>query len=334
MNPLPQTDLSSSQKIAVVIPCYRVTKHILDVLSRMGNNVDRIYVVDDCCPDNSGQLVEEKCSDVRVSVIYHPENKGVGGATITGYRAALQDDMDIVVKVDGDGQMDPKYISILVKPIIKGQADYTKGNRFFSYEHVGDMPLMRLLGNGVLSFFSKVSSGYWNIVDPNNGYTAIHKTALRLLPLDKISNDYFFESDMLFRLNSMRAVVVDIPMKSIYEDEESNLRSHRVIFPFLAGHCKNFFKRIAYNYFIRDISFATLELIFGTIFLAFGSIYGGLNWIQHISTDTYAPGGVVMLAAITVIIGLQLMLSAINYDIQNVPKMPLQLLQDDTWRLD
>jgi len=316
-------------KIAVVIPCYKVSRHILEVLAGIGDAVSHIYVIDDQCPENSGKLVEDRSIDRRIKVLYNAANLGVGGATITGYRAALQDNADIVIKLDGDGQMNPALITALVKPIIKGQADYTKGNRFFSYEHVGDMPVTRLLGNGILSFFCKVSSGYWNIVDPNNGFTAIHRSALQLLPLDKISNDYFFESDMLFRLNSMRAVVIDVPMKAIYGDEVSNLRTHRIMLPFLTGHCKNFFKRIAYNYFIRDVSFATLEMIFGFIFLVFGATYGGLNWIQYLSSNTYAPGGVVMLSALTIIVGLQLMLSAINYDIQNVPKWPLQLLQDD-----
>lgn len=266
MNTNIQTEISPNPKIAVVIPCYKVTPHILEVLSNIGHNVARIYVIDDHCPDHSGQLVEEKCNDPRVRVLYHRENKGVGGATMTGYRAALNDHMDIVVKVDGDGQMDPKYISTLVKPITKGQADYTKGNRFFSYEHVSGMPLMRLVGNGVLSFFSKLSSGYWDVFDPTNGFTAIHRTALALLPLDKISNGYFFESDMLFRLNGIRAVVIDVPIKAIYGDEESNLKAHKILMPFLLGHTKNFMKRIAYSYFIRDVSFASLELLLGCCF--------------------------------------------------------------------
>lgn len=330
MNTNIQTEISPNPKIAVVIPCYKVTPHILEVLSNIGHNVARIYVIDDHCPDHSGQLVEEKCNDPRVRVLYHRENKGVGGATMTGYRAALNDHMDIVVKVDGDGQMDPKYISTLVKPITKGQADYTKGNRFFSYEHVSGMPLMRLVGNGVLSFFSKLSSGYWDVFDPTNGFTAIHRTALALLPLDKISNGYFFESDMLFRLNGIRAVVIDVPIKAIYGDEESNLKAHKILMPFLLGHTKNFMKRIAYSYFIRDVSFASLELLLGCCFLIFGLAYGGLNWLEYISTNTYAPGGVVMLSALTIIVGMQLVLSAINFDIQNVPKWPLQILQDDT----
>ena len=305
--------------VAVVIPCYQVSRQIDAVLQQIGGDVDRIYVVDDACPEGSGKQV----------VLYNHRNLGVGGAVIAGYREALKDNMDIVVKLDGDGQMDPREITRLIKPIIKGQADYTKGNRFFSYEHMGNMPLLRLLGNGALSFLSKLSSGYWNIVDPTNGYIAIHKIALKQLPLDKINNGYFFESDLLFRLNSIRATVIDVPIKAIYGDETSNLKEHQVLLPFLAGHCRNFIKRIAYNYFIRDVSFATLEMIFGLLFMVFGLTYGGINWIAFIAADTYAPGGVVMLSALTIILGMQLLLSAINYDIQSVPKWPLQMLQDD-----
>lgn len=317
------------EKIAVVIPCFRVARHILGVLEGITFPVARIYVVDDACPEGSGKLVEESVSDPRVTVIRNPVNLGVGGAMLAGYRAALRDGMDIVVKMDGDGQMDPALIPALVRPIVKGHADYTKGNRFFSYEHLGNMPPLRLFGNGILSFFTKVSSGYWNIFDPNNGYTAIHRTALQLLPLDKISNDYFFESDMLFRLNSIRAVVVDIPMRAVYGDESSSLRASRVLLPFLRGHGRNFAKRVVYSYFVRDISIASLELVFGLMFLLFGLVYGGINWIASVASNVLAPGGVVMLSALTVIVGIQFLLSAINYDIQNVPRLPLQLLQDD-----
>lgn len=309
--------------IAVVIPCYRVKQHIQDVIKRIGPEVVKIYVVDDCCPEHSGQFVREHVQDSRVQVLFNETNLGVGGAVKHGYRQALIDQMEIVIKVDGDGQMDPALIPMFIKPIVDGQCDYTKGNRFFSYEHVARMPRMRLFGNAVLTFFTKASSGYWNIYDPNNGYTAIHRRALNLLPLDKVHNRYFFESDMLFRLNSVRAVVMDVPMVAIYEDEKSSLRIKDIFLLFLTGHVRNFFKRVIYNYFLRDFSIASLELIVGMSFLLFGFIYGGFHWTKSIILNNTAPGGVVMLAGLTVIVGTQLLLSVFNYDVQNVPRTPL-----------
>ena len=189
-------------KIAVIIPTYNARDSILDVINQIGSEVTRIYVVDDCCSYNSGDIVSSNCKDKRVSVIKHEENQGVGGAVITGYKAAIVEGMDILVKIDSDGQMDPALIMDFVAPIIEGEADYTKGNRFYDIEKVRSMPKIRMFGNAVLSFMSKLSSGYWNIFDPTNGYTAIHADVAHQLPFNKITRRYFFESDMLFRLNT------------------------------------------------------------------------------------------------------------------------------------
>ena len=317
-----------SKKIAVVIPSYKVTKHVLNVIARIGHEVDRIYVVDDCCPENSGQFVEQNNTDARVVVLYNEMNKGVGGATKRGYEEAIKDGMDIIIKVDGDGQMNPALISMFIKPILDGRADYTKGNRFFSYDHFSRMPKIRLFGNAALTFFTKASSGYWNIYDPNNGFTAIHRRALSMLPLEKINNRYFFESDMLFRLNSIRAVVLDVPMVAVYEDEVSGLKIKEILLQFLKGHITNFGKRICYNYFLRDFNMASLELLFSTGLLLFGFIYGGIHWAHSVVTQHPAAGGVVMLAGLSVIVGVQLFLSVFNYDVQNTPRIPLSVFDD------
>nr|WP_313658713.1 glycosyltransferase family 2 protein [Achromobacter ruhlandii] len=177
------TQTPASPRIAVVIPSYKVTRHILGVIASIGPECNRIYVVDDACPDGSGRYVEENCQDPRVRVIFHEKNKGVGGAVITGYRAAIEEDQDIVVKIDGDGQMDPTLLPDFVEPIVSGEADYTKGNRFYDLEEIHGMPKIRLIGNAVLSFMAKFSSGYWDLFDPTNGYTAVHVNVLRRLPL-------------------------------------------------------------------------------------------------------------------------------------------------------
>ena len=201
-------------KIAVVIPSYKVKAHILNVISSIGPEVDLIYVVDDKCPQESGNHVLMNNKDERVKVIFNDTNKGVGGAVMNGYQSAIADGAEIIIKIDGDGQMDPSLIVDFIRPIIDGEADYTKGNRFFNLESLASMPKIRLFGNAVLSLMTKLSSGYWNLFDPTNGYTAIHADIAKYLPFEKISNRYFFETDMLFRLNTLKAVVIDIPMEA------------------------------------------------------------------------------------------------------------------------
>ena len=310
-------------KISVVIPSFRVRAHILGVLSRIGPEVATIYVVDDCCPEQSGQWVASQCTDPRVRVLYHAENQGVGGAVMTGYRAAIEDSQDIVVKIDGDGQMDPALLPQFVAPLLAGDADYAKGNRFFHLDEIHQMPAIRLFGNAVLSFMSKVSTGYWGLFDPTNGYTAIQTRVASHLPMDQISKRYFFETDMLFRLNTLRAVVVDVPMDAFYGDEESNLKITKVLPEFLSKHIRNTFKRIFYNYYLRDLSLASFELPLGLFLSIFGLIFGAYRWWHVMETGVAATAGTVMLSALPLILGVQFLLAFLGADIANQPQKPV-----------
>jgi len=310
-------------KTAVVIPCYRVRRHIGGVLAKIGPEADVIFVVDDCCPEETGRFVEETVKDPRVRVIFHAENRGVGGAMVTGYRAALEDGAEIVVKLDGDGQMDPALIPQFTAPLRQRTADYAKGNRFFHPDYLLRMPKLRVLGNTLLSFANKLISGYWDLMDPANGFTAIHRTALRLVPLGKIDERYFFESDMLFRLNVARAVVVDMPMQAVYADEQSNLRVRRVLCVFPWQYLNRFAKRVFFNYFLRDFNLGTLALVFGLPLVVFGTTFGLYHWITAHFSGTQATAGTVMVAALPVIVGFQLLLFFLQFDILSVPKRSL-----------
>ena len=313
-------------QVAVVIPCFRVGALVLDVIERIGPQVDRIYVVDDCCPLHTGALVATSCSDPRVRVIVHPENRGVGGAVMSGYRAGIADGMDIIVKIDGDGQMDPALIGRFIAPIIEGRADYTKGNRFHRLRNVRAMPSVRLLGKTVLSFMTQLSSGYWQVFDPTNGYTAIHRAALQELDLQELSPRYFFESDMLFQLNQARAVVLDIPMMAKYDDEPSSLSPGRIIAPFLRGHIRNTVRRVFGTYFLRGFSVASIELLAGIALAGFSVCFGSQAWYLSVANGTPASAGTVMLAALPLMLGFQLLLSWLNFDIAAEPRTPLQHL--------
>ncbi|HLG85815.1 MAG TPA: glycosyltransferase family 2 protein [Alphaproteobacteria bacterium] len=321
-------------RIAVVIPCYKVRDTILDVVRRVPSSVELIICVDDKCPDGSGDLLKEECSDPRLVILRNPYNRGVGGAVIAGYRAALARSMDIVVKIDGDGQMDPALLSDLVEPLVQGIADYTKGNRFFWPESTQGMPVIRLVGNAGLSFLTKASSGYWRIMDPTNGYTAIHSAALRALPLAKIAERYFFESDMLFRLYTVRAVVLDVPMNARYGNEKSSLSITRVLVPFLFLNIQNIFKRFYYNYILRDFNIASVMVLLGFPLIAFGAIFGLREWLQSYALGTTASAGTVMVAALPIIVGLQLVLTAMSFDLTNAPQVPLQRLSRQARRRD
>lgn len=312
-----------SSGIACVVPAYKVTAHIDRLLQSVGPEVTRIFVVDDACPEGSGKHVQSTCTDPRVRVLFNEVNQGVGGAVLRGYAAAIADGADMIVKLDGDGQMDPALIPYLCAPILSGEADYVKGNRFHNPEDVATMPLMRLLGNSALSFMAKLSTGYWNLFDPTNGYTVIHARVAELLPLDKVSRRYFFETDMLFRLNSIGAVVVDQPMVAVYGDEVSNLKISRVFMEFFGKHLANGFKRIMYRYFVRDFSVASIELVLGLILLVFGTAFGTIQWTRSIVSHQFASAGTVMIAGLPILIGVQMLLAFINYDIASVPKRAL-----------
>lgn len=314
----------NNQRVAVIIPCFKVSKSIKNVLMRIGSEVDSIYCINDSCPEGSGELLEKISNrDKRVTVLHHKRNKGVGAATISGYRAAIKDGMDILVKLDGDGQMDPELIPYIIQPILDGEADYVKGNRFYNLESIKSMPGLRIFGNAVLSFMSKLSTGYWNLFDPANGYTALHAEIGRELDHNRISRRYFFESDMLFHLSIIRAKVVEIPMESYYDGEISQLCELQSALTFPFFHARNFFKRLGYCYFLRGFSAASLSFIAGLILMLFGVSVGITAWINSFLTGIPATTGTVILAALPFAIGVQLFFSFAQFDIANTPSIAI-----------
>ncbi|OOG66312.1 glycosyl transferase family 2 [Rhodanobacter sp. B04] len=314
---------TSNPRIAVVIPCFRVSAQILGVIGRIGPEVGWILVVDDACPEHTGDVVERDCHDPRVVVLRHPQNLGVGGAVMTGYAAACSLPAEAVVKLDGDGQMDPALIPRLAAPLLKGRADYVKGNRFYRVADVSGMPPVRLFGNGVLSFLTKLSSGYWQLFDPTNGFTAIHRALLAELNFEHIARRYFFESDLLYHLNQLRAVVAEMPMSASYADEPSSLKPMRMIGPFLRGNIRNFSRRLIYSYFLRGFSAASMELLIGFPLLVFGLVFGAWHWWGSVIGRVPATAGTVMLAALPIILGTQFLLSWLNFDVAAEPRHPV-----------
>lgn len=311
-----------SLKVAVVIPAFRVARQIEMVVQGVPDFVTRIIVVDDASPDDTAAIVSG-LADPRVRLLRHERNGGVGTAMITGYRHALELGADIVVKMDGDGQMDPKDLLPLIEPILAGEADYTKGSRFFYTRQLRQMPWLRQIGNLGLSFLTKASSGYWDVFDPTNGYTAAHRRVLELLDWHRIDRRWFFETSMLIELNLMRAVVRDVQIPAKYADEHSSLSATGALLRFPRKLLGAFFRRLWLQYFVRDFSPASLFLVTGTLLSLFGTLWGLAHWLRSARTGGEASTGTVMIAVVPLILGVQLLLQAVSLDIQGVPKVPL-----------
>lgn len=317
--------LAINPRVAVIIPCFRVAQHLAGVLAEIPADVGAIYCVIDGCDQGSGEVARAAASnDARIHILHHQQNQGVGSACLTGYRKAIEDGAEIIVKLDGDGQMCSSDIPCLISPLLHGEADYVKGNRFSNLEHLRSMPTVRLIGNAGLSFFSKLSSGYWNIFDPTNGFTAIHASVAQKIPWDRLQKGYFFESDLLFRLYTLRAVVVDQPLPARYAEERSNLNLFWALTRFPLYHFCNFFKRIFYCYFLRDFNLASLNLMVAVCLLTFGLVFGLTQWYRGIELQQFNSAGTVMLAALPLIMGWQALLAFLSYDMGNIPHQPLQ----------
>lgn len=311
----------AEEVICVVIPMYRVEPYIQKVISGIPQWVKYIVAVDDASTDNSAGKVAE-LDDPRVVLLKNETNQGVGGAVLAGYSRAVELGATVIVKMDGDGQMDPYYLPDLVRPIIEGRADYTKGNRFADNRMLFSMPYIRRVGNLALSFLLKLASGYWKIFDPTNGYTAIDALVFREIDPKKIHRRYFFESSMLLELNLLGAVIVDVMIPASYKGEVSSLSVSRTLWEFPILILSGFFHRLWLQYFVIDFSPGSLFLVVGSLLMLFGAVWGGVKWIQSILEGVPATTGTVMIAVLPFILGFQLLLQAVNFDLQNNPIEP------------
>jgi dolichol-phosphate mannosyltransferase len=307
--------------ITVVIPCYNVSRHIAEVIKNLPADVTWVIAVNDLSKDNTGNALGEiQKENKKLIVINHEKNQGVGGSMLTGFKKSLELNSDITIKIDGDDQMDSSYIPQLIRPLIENKADYTKGNRFRDFKSLKKMPVVRRIGNLGLSFFIKAASGYWNIFDPNNGFVAISKEMLKTININKIHKRYFFESSMLIELYHVDAVIQEIPMKARYGDEKSSLSVTRALFGFPPKLLKAFIRRIILKYFLFDFNIASVYILFGVPFFLLGSVYGIVNFVKYFNAQIAAPTGTVVIPTLLIILGFQLLLSAISYDVTNFPK--------------
>lgn len=285
----------------------------------MPDFVDHLIVIDDCSRDDTLDAAISS-GDERVVALKTPQNRGVGGATILGYRKSMELESDIIVKMDGDGQMDPEYLSSLIDVLTDQGYDYAKGNRFLVGESLSFMPRHRLFGNVVLTFMTKLASGYWHIFDPQNGYTAIKRDALRSLNLTVMHERFFFENDMLIHLNFFKYRVKDVAIPARYGEEKSDLNPFKISLTFPLLLLRRFFHRIYQKYVLRDFSPIALFLFLGLGLFTWGVGFGIYLYFHTVSTGLATPTGTIMLALLPLILGFQLILQAIVLDIQETPK--------------
>lgn len=302
--------------IAVIIPCYKVEKEIDEVLNTLPAFIDHIITIDDCSPDLTGQLLDKAAfSDSRIKVIHHQKNQGVGGAMCSGFRKALELSADIVIKLDGDGQMDISYMEKMIQILSSRNYDFVKGNRFHNRLHIKNMPTIRRIGNMGMGFLIKMASGYWNISDPTNGYFGIRAETLHHLSLERLSPRFFFESSLIIELYYTGAKIKDIAMPAIYGNEKSNLSVCKTLFSFPGKIFSALLRRIYLRYFVCDFNINSLYILFGSPLFLFGIIFGLCKWIHYASLNLPAPTGTIMISVLSIVLGFQMILASIQYDI-------------------
>lgn len=307
-------------RVAVVVPAHNEERFIAQVILTMPRFVDHIIVVDDASQDSTAAVVAAATADPRVLVLRTPRKLGVGGAMQLGYQKALELDVDLIAKMDGDGQMPPEHLSSLLDAITTGGCDYAKGNRFLHSESLRAMPALRFVGNIVLTLMTKLASGYWHVFDPQNGYTAIRAERLKRIDLAAVHRGYFFENDMLFQLNLQGAKVKDLPVPARYGEEESGLDPLTVGFLFPILLTRRFFQRVYQQYVLRDVSPIALFLFLGILLFGWGAGFGVYIWVRSHMTGHPTPTGTIMLAVLPLILGFELLLQAIVLDIQESRK--------------
>jgi glycosyltransferase involved in cell wall biosynthesis len=304
------------KKISVVIPAYNEEKLIGPTLESIPEYVDKIYAIDDGSIDMTFDIIQEiSKKQPNVIPLKHEKNGGVGAATISGYKQSLEDQMDITVVMGGDNQMDSKYIPDLIKPIIEGRADYTKGNRLLTKGYTKGMSDLRLFGNSILTLLTKVSSGYWNIMDPQNGYTAVSREVLEAIDLDSIYTKYGYCNDILVKLNVFGFRVLDISIPARYGNEKSKIRYRNYILKVSWLLMNNFFWRLKTKYIILSLNPIPFFYIFGIILTPVGIALGIFSLYYKLTTQ----GGLFVrgvLSLLIFIIGIQFLLFAMLFDIQ------------------
>jgi glycosyltransferase involved in cell wall biosynthesis len=308
-------DILYKYKIGVVVPAYNEEKLIRTTIEGIPNYIRRIYVINDASTDSTAEVLKS-IHDPRLCVITHEKNQGVGAAILHGYKRALQEDMDIMAVMGGDNQMNPAHLPSLLMPIIEGKADYTKGNRLGCDEFRCGMSSWRLFGNSLLSLVTKIGSGYWHIMDPQNGYTAISKHALSNMEIDTLYTYYGYCNDMLVKLNTFGFRALDVTMPAHYGEEKSSIKYGKYMSKVSVMLFKKFLWRLKVKYSIINFHPLVFFYVFGMIFLPLGILTGLYMLLSGLITGWYIPASLPLVGALFFIAGLQMTLFAMLFDMK------------------
>ena len=304
------------KRVAVVVPAYEEEHLVGTTLRGIPDVVDRIIVVDDASPDATAERARE-AADARTVIIVHERNGGVGAAIVTGYKRALEEEIDVVVVMAADNQMDPAELLSLVEPVAHGEVDYAKANRLFTGEAWTVIPRTRYLGNAVLSLFTKIASGYWHVADSQAGYTALGLDALRRLDLDRIYRRYGFPNDILVHLNVINARVRDVPSRPIYGvGERSGIRLRKVVPRISWLLVKGFFWRMREKYVIRDFHPLVFFYALGFLMIAIGLALGISETVLR-ALGNQITTATIVLVALLLVSGSQFTLFAMWFDMES-----------------
>ena len=305
----------AGKRVAVVVPAYDEERLVGETSRAIPSFVDRILVVDDASRDGTSAAAEA-VDDPRVDVLRHERNEGVGAAIATGYRRALEEEIDVTCVMAADNQMDPGELGRLVEPVARGDVEYAKANRLVSGEAWQVIPRTRYLGNAVLSLLTKIASGYWHVADSQAGYTALSLDALRRLDLGALYPRYGFPNDMLVHLNVQNARVRDVPSRPIYDVGERSGIKLRSVVPRISWLLfKGFWWRMGQKYVIRDFHPLVFFYVFGLAMLGVGFVLGLVELVLRIAGNAITPATIV-LVAVLVIAGLQMTLFAMWFDME------------------
>lgn len=304
--------------LGIVIPYYNASAHISIVVTKALEYSNNIVIVND---KSEEPLPSNLLGRPGINIVNSPINLGVGGATKLGFGFFQNlENIKVVLKLDADDQMDTRYIPEMFDSIYSGSCQFVKGNRFRDFKALRKMPFLRRFGNLWLSFLSKAATGYWNCFDFNNGFLAISTKTLRLIEKDALSNNYYFETSLISSLYYQRATIKEIAMPAIYGEEKSNMKIYKMPIHFTINLLKSFFERIWKTYFVYDFNIGTLYLLFGIPLFVGGVLFGGYNWYYYSSINEFTPLGTIMISALLIILGFQLLLQTVQFDIFLTPK--------------
>ena len=308
-----------SKMIVCLVPAYRAADSVCGVVAAALAHVDRVIVIDDACPQECGLIVElQFAGDPKVEVLRHQTNRGVGGAMKTGIRRALQLDATFVVKVDADGQMEARHIPYMVRALMANpRLALMKGNRFFDGSVARLMPGIRLLGNSILTLLVRFTTGYWNAIDPTNGFVVIRASVLKRTNLEHLADRYFFEISLLTALGLQKLEIGEIETIALYGNNGSSLSVWKTALSFPGKLAGSFIRRIFWQYFISDMNVGSLFLIFGSLLTVLAAIVGGIWWEEALRSGIPRTPGTVTLVLVPLIMGFQLLLNALLYDVQS-----------------